>query len=177
MTEQDQQAVERLLEMYDQYKAINGELSKSAARLARAKLQHQDIVALKTEQLELSDQLQKLADEMTFGNPLIWIAYKYNAYQDEAQPILNMHDLRQHCAKSGYICTKRFQFVKQQLELAGQSSLADTQTYPDTQSLSEVLENIPLVELSHNSQFSQLWDSFEYHRINGNVAKWQNLKT
>lgn len=175
MTDQDQQAVDRLLKMYDEYKIINGELIQATSRLAKAKLQHQDVTSLKAAQQKLSDRLQKLSDEMTFGNPLIWIAYKYKAYQDEAQPILNMHDLRQHCAKPGYICTKRFQFVNQQLELAGKPSLANAEVYSDEQNLSEVLENASLVELSRNGQFGQLWDNYEYYVHDGQIAKWQNF--
>ena len=109
---------------------------------------------------------------MTFDTPLVWVMYKFEAYQDEAQPIQTMHDFRLHCSKPGYICTKRFTFLNTHLCNNGQCPLADDERYPDKMLLSEIF---PLLgEIERDEVFVSIWRAHEYYQEDGIVKKWQD---
>ena len=165
-------AVDRLLSMYDKYKTLAAKINAAERRLALAKLKNNDIEQVQTELDVLRRDQQQLSDTMTFDTPLIWVMYKFEAYQDEAQPIRTMHDFRLHCSKPGYICTKRFIFLNAHLCNKGQNSLADRKQYPDEMLLSEIF---PLLdEIEQDEVFLSNWRAHEYHQEDGAIKKWQN---
>ena len=100
------------------------------------------------------------------------MVYKFEAYQDETQPIRTMHDFRLHCSKPGYICTKRFIFLNAHLCSNGQRSLIDSKKYPDEMLLSEIF---PLLgEIEQDKAFLSSWRAHEYYQEDGAIRKWQN---
>ena len=119
-------AVDKLLDMYDEYKALTVKIAAAERHLALAKLKNSDVEQVQTKLDGLRRDQQQLSDTMTFDTPLVWVMYKFEAYQDEAQPIRTMHDFRLHCSKPGYICTKRFIFLNAHLCSNGQCSLIDS---------------------------------------------------
>ena len=167
-------AVDRLLSMYDKYKTLAAKINAAERRLALAKLKNNDIEQVQTELDVLRRDQQQLSDTMTFDTPLIWVMYKFEAYQDEAQPIRTMHDFRLHCSKPGYICTKRFIFLNAHLCNKGQNSLADRKQYPDEMLLSEIF---PLLdEIEQDEVFLSNWRAHEYYQEDGAAKKWQDYK-
>ena len=109
---------------------------------------------------------------MTFDTPLVWVMYKFEAYQDEAQPIKTMHDFRLHCSKPGYICTKRFTFLNTHLCNNGQCPLTDDERYPDKMLLSEIFPL--LADIEQDEVFLSAWRAHEYYQEDGIVKKWQD---
>ena len=167
-------AVDKLLDMYDEYKTLTAKIAAAERRLALAKLKNSDVEQVQTKLDGLRRDQQQLSDTMTFDTPLIWVMYKFEAYQDEVQPILTMHDFRLHCSKPGYICTKRFIFLNAHLCSNGQSSLMDRKQYPDEILLSEIF---PLLgEIEQDEVFLSNWRAHEYHQEDGAIKKWQNYK-
>ena len=158
--------------MYDEYKTLTAKIAAAERRLALAKLRNSDIEQVQTELDGLRRDQQQLSDTMTFDTPLIWVTYKFEAYQDEAQPIRTMHDFRLHCSKPGYICTKRFIFLNAHLCSNGQRSLIDSKKYPDEMLLSEIF---PLLgEIEQDKAFLSSWRAHEYYQEDGAIRKWQN---
>jgi len=165
-------AVDRLLDMYDKYKTLTVKIAAAERRLALAKLRNSDIEQVQTELDILRRDQQRLSDIMTFDTPLIWVMYKFEAYQDEAQPIRTMHDFRLHCSKPGYICTKRFIFLSAHLCSNGQRPLIDSEKYPDEMLLSEIF---PLLgEIEQDEVFMSSWHEHEHYQEDGAIKKWQN---
>ena len=165
-------AVDRLLDMYDEYKTLAAKIAAAERRLALAKLRNSDIEQVQTELDILRRDQQQLSDTMTFDTPLIWVMYKFEAYQDEAQPIRTMHDFRLHCSKPGYICTKRFIFLNAHLCSNGQRPLTDSEQYPDEMLLSEIFPLLSKIE--QDEAFLSSWRSHEYYQEDGAIKKWQN---
>ena len=165
-------AVDRLLSMYDDYKTLTVKIAAAERRLALAKLKNSDIEQVQTEFDILRRDQQQLSDTMTFDTPLIWVMYKFEAYQDEAQPIRTMHDFRLHCSKPGYICTKRFIFLNAHLCSNGQRPLTDSEQYPDEMLLSEIFPLLSKIE--QDEAFLSSWRSHEYYQEDGAIKKWQN---
>ena len=165
-------AVYRLLDMYDEYKTLTAKIAAAERHLALAKLKNSDIEQIRIELDDLRHSQQRLSDDMTFDTPLVWVMYKFEAYQDEAQPIRTMHDFRLHCSKPGYICTKRFMFLNAYLCSNGQRPLADSKKYPDEMLLREIF---PLLgEIEQDEVFMSSWRSHEYYQEHGAIKKWQN---
>ena len=165
-------AVDRLLDMYDEYKTLTVKITAAERRLALAKLKNSDIEQAQTELDVLRRDQQQLSDDMMFDTPLVWVMYKFEAYQDEAQPIRTMHDFRLHCSKPGYICTKRFIFLNAHLCSNGQCPLTDGEQYPDEMLLSEIF---PLLgEIGQDEVFMSNWRAHEYYQEDGAIKKWQN---
>lgn len=167
-------AVDKLLNMYDEYKTLAAKITAAEHRVALARLKNGDIKQVKAELDGLRQNQQRLSDAMTFDTPLIWVMYKFEAYKDEAQPIRTMHDFRLHCSKPGYICTKRFRFLNAYLCSKEQNLLTDNQTYPDDM----LLDNIfPLLdEIEQDAEFLAEWRAHEYYQEDGAAKKWQNYK-
>ena len=165
-------AVDKLLDMYDEYKTLTAKIAAAERRLALAKLKNSGVKQAQIELDRLRCNQQQLSDDMTFDTPLVWVLYKFEAYQDEAQPIRTMHDFRLHCSKPGYICTKRFIFLNAHLCSNGQRPLTDSEQYPDEMLLSEIF---PLLgEIEQDETFLSSWRAHEYYQEDGAIKKWQN---
>ena len=165
-------AVDRLLDMYDDYKTLVAKITAAERRLALARLKNSGVEQIRIELDNLLHSQQQLSDDMTFDTPLIWVMYKFEAYQDEAQPIRTMHDFRLHCSKPGYICTKRFIFLNAYLCSNGQRPLTNSEQYPDEMLLRDIF---PLLgEIEQDEAFLSSWRSHEYYQEDGAIKKWQN---
>ena len=77
-------AVDRLLDMYDEYKTLVAKIAATERHLALAKLKNSGVEQIRVELDELRHNQQQLSDDMTFDTPLVWVMYKFEAYQDEA---------------------------------------------------------------------------------------------
>ena len=174
--QENRQAVDRLLAMYDRYKDESRQESVVANRLAKAKLQDLDTKNLLDEYTQIQEKIQEISSSMTFANPIIWMMYKFEAYKDEAQPIRTMNDFRIHCSKPGYICTKRFHFLDKTLVDTGIVSLLHTQHYGDELLLPSIFTDEKITEHIGSLEFQRQWNSYEYHQISGRVAKWENYE-
>ncbi len=174
MSPNSRSAVDQLLAQYQAYKALLSSQKYVQQQLAKARLLGKDISNLHDEYDLLSDKLSRLSDEMTFESPLVWVAYKYEAYQDESQPITTMSALRVHCSKPGYICTKRYEFLNQWLERLSLEKLSGREVYPDEASIPCIYDI--LLQLEAHEAFMAEWRSYEYYQENEQVAKWENWK-
>ena len=167
------QQVDRLVEMYGDYKTLLTRQSECQRQLAKAKIRREDTTQLQAAYDDLAAQMQLTSDTMTYASPSVWILYKYEAYADEPQSIRTVRDFRQHCSKPGYICTKRFDFLNAALVQRGLLPLTDLTAFPDTMPLDKVLPAIRDIE--NDDLFMRAWESHEYYRDGERVAKWENV--
>ena len=168
-------AVQTLLDQYKQYTEMSREIKLLERQLAKTRLSGADTADAQGSLDKKTAELQALSDAMTFDSPATWIGYKLEAYRGEAQPILTMHDLRVHCSKPGYICTKRFAFLNRELDRRGLKTLADAEAFSDTVPLEDVLRSEELAAVV-DAAFMDQWNSYEYNTVDGRVAKWENWR-
>lgn len=118
-----------------------------------------DVFKLLTRYME-----EEVGGNMKFDNPLVWMMYKYFAYQKNelgAKPIRTIGDLIAHCASRDYICTKRFHFINRWLNENGFKSLRDKDVHgPDTD-LSEIFTNPEFIKIAKDKRFMSEWDEYE----------------
>lgn len=167
-------AVDRLLLQYAQYNHISERQAVVARSLAKATLRSEPSDELHHRHAALAVERQSISDAMTFESPVIWMMYKFEAYAHSPQPIASMHDFRMHCRKPGYICTKRFDFVCEQLAASGHATWNDETQYPDDLSLIEASKTDGLRLVSKSPEFRCLWAGHEYYQLDGASAKWMN---
>lgn len=183
-------AVDRLLERYRQYLAVQQQVRAEKARLTQAALAMAresgrpfpellrelpgELAGIERAVKRFEYELQTISDDMTFANPVVWMQYKFEAYAGTSQAIVDLDDFRKHCSKPGYICTKRFEFVNEWLRRSG-ADLRDESWLPGATQLDVAYSDDRIVALCIDEEFMRLWDSNEYHRMdNGRVAKWEN---
>ncbi len=171
----NRELVDALLVSYDEYKKLLSEKETISFQLAKQKLIGGDSAELTSNLDRLENELQVLSDGMTFANPIVWLTYKYEAYKDESQPIRTIHDLRVHCAKPGYICTKRYAFLNQELQKRGNARLSDGDVYLAGMDLEILLRSETLNGLSQDPHFLKAWDEYEFNKVGERIAKWENF--
>ncbi len=132
-----QNQVDRLLALYKVYKIIEGSGEKGL--------------------------LEHVGDIMRFDTPLVWLAYKFFAYQNSKDEIKTIGDLHAHCSDPDDICAKRFQFVKAIIDSAA-----------DNESISYLWENVETVMALRAKELVDAWRGFEFYEMNGHICKWQN---
>lgn len=121
----------------------------------------------------LKERLNQISDAMTFANPIVWLMYKRDAYQGTPRAISSLRDLRRHVDHPEDICYKRNDFFTKKLLQQG-VNLKDTEIFPDTMELGELLERDDIYTVFQDKTFLSTWEEYEYNRVGGKVAKWQN---
>jgi hypothetical protein len=185
--------VDTLLSQYREYLIVQSKIDAcSPARIERAvalarntgrkvseillkKESYPEFVEIERKEALLQANLQAISDAMTFATPAIWITYKHLAYQGTSSALNTIRDLRQHCSKEGYICTKRFKFLNAHLNKKS-INLSDRSQFLDSIPLLGLRSADFIIMLSEDQQFMTQWKTYEYHTIDGRVAKWENYE-
>lgn len=175
---QDLALIAQINDIKSQRMAEAAKISKEQRIPLRDVLANQDsypafaTLAIKEEKLKAKQQL--LWDSMFYANPIIWIMYKYQAYQGGNNEISTIYDLRKHCEPKDYICTKRFHFLNTYLISKQKTPLTNTTRYPDDMRLPLLYESNAITDLVNDKVFMKLWSEHEFYKREGKVAKWEN---
>ncbi len=188
-----EKAVEKLLIAYREYRSVQAhieELKKEqlAAAVDLSKRHGEKISAILSKresypalqvlggrQIEEEAHMQAISDVMTFADPIVWMMYKYKAYLETPGAICTVKDLKKHCIKDDYICTKRFMFLNEHLKRNSGIDLTDVNRFPDDMLLPELYGQEFVIALVENKEFLHLWETHEYYKEGERVAKWENI--
>lgn len=124
---------------------------------------------------ESQEEKKRIGDEMFFADPIIWLLYKYEAYQGSNHIISTWGDLVHHSQSHDGICGKRLHWLRWYLKERGFDVL-DTTILPKETSLTEVVKMEAIIHLCSDKEAMIGWDEYEFEKINGEVAKWQSYK-
>lgn len=184
-------AVTRLLAQYQEYQLLDAAATEAKSSyekrlLERAKEQRVSLREILNTDAQIDETLRlydgqrrqyeqmrdRVADEMTFATPEIWMRYKALAYKGTIQEIATWEDFMQHCSPPGYICTKRYAFLRR----TAQEKLHVT--------LDGLSKDTPLLamcgapwleELQSDHDVISEWQLHEFFMKNDRVAKWQDV--
>jgi len=120
---------------------------------------------------------EHIADTMMFANPLVWIAYKYTAYQGTDHALNTVHDLREHSAGHDGICQKRWQFLKQSLLEKSGIDIENQNDIDPRMSLADFIRMPEIQKIRGETATMLLWQKYEYYRESNQVAKWKNYSS
>jgi hypothetical protein len=156
-------------------------IAKSTGRkiseIALSKQEFPAISELTHKERALSERLQHISDEMTFANPVVWLMYKHTAYLGTPGAIQAWRDMKKHCSKPGYICTKRFQHMTSYIMHTQATNLEDIGRFPDDLLMSDFYQSDLITELVADKNFMEGWSTHEFHHDGLRVAKWENFTT
>lgn len=119
---------------------------------------------------------QRISNEMSYQNHLVWMLYKHRAYIGTPQEILTVGAFQRHCTPKDYICTKRYTFLKNWLAKNG-IDIEDKLLFPKDMMLAEYCEHPIFTQLLDDALFLRRWKFYEYHIADGQIAKWQNFSS
>jgi hypothetical protein len=174
--ELEEKIVTRLLAQYSEYVlALKEQDSLRQRILATSSSQNPSIaeadhIRTTLENIELYSQ--RLSQEMSFAWPRIWMLYKLLAYANTPKAIVTLGDLRTHCLPEGYICTKRWAFLKRMSSNYTYCEVHDTNVFPDTMMLEDFLSIDHVHTFIHDPYLIKEWQRHEYFIQDDRIAKW-----
>lgn len=119
-------------------------------------------------QAEAKKKLDAIGDSMKFQNPLIWLQYKYEAYQYEpGKELRTIADLVSHCDVDG-ICHKRFDAINMHLRHTNGKDLTDHEL--QSVRLEDLAEDLRYLVMCLDLSFQKKWSRHE----NDPAGKWRN---
>ncbi len=116
----------------------------------------------------------RIGDEMTYADPIVWMMYKHEAYKGGDHEITTLGDLKKHSIDHGGICAKRFGFLRKAVEVRYCKDILDSEQFPCTMSLMDFYDSDIVNEIVSDQAFIKEWEHYEYYKEGQQVAKWQN---
>lgn len=174
--------VDALLTAYEKYKSLVAQLAsdinpadtpKFSFGSNQGKMQNFD------PKREIRKELEKVGEAMKFQNPLIWLTYKYFAYEHEvgeegeSKFIKNVGKLVWHCATKGDICHRRFDAINLYLRRKhnGKDMRSASFVNPDT-TLDVVGQDQRFIDMCLDQEFMSMWSNHE----NSQLGKWREYE-
>jgi hypothetical protein len=131
--------------------------------------QYKEYNAAKTEA-----EKERIGDEMTYTDPIIWMMYKREAYAESDHAINTLGELREHSIDHGGICAKRFHFLSSFILEKYGKDISSSHEFSDTLEIEKFYESEIVEAVVANTDFANDWKKYEFYRIDGKVSKWQN---
>jgi hypothetical protein len=118
---------------------------------------------------------QRISDEMRFADPIVWILYKYHAYQGTHHALSTWGELIAHSRGHDGICGKRLRWLERKVASYGVEIMKE-ESIPLRSSLLEVAA-LPMIEqIASDNECMTEWRQYEYEEYDGNVAKWHSFQ-
>jgi len=156
--------LEKLLVQYKVYVSLQEEIKSDRFKLLKM-VDLESASGLKGQIALKEEILARMSDEMSFPTPSVWMMYKYAAYKGTDKEIKSCQDFVDHCTPVGYICTERFKFLKEYLDISKLINLSDE--------LSTLYETEELSKLERDPKFMEAWLSKEFKITNNKIEKWK----
>ena len=137
----------------------------------------QTLIELYAQYANTADTVVKkqLADQMYFPTVFVWLAYKYEAYQNTNHSISTIAEIKEHSLGHDGICGKRWRFLAGELATNTELDIDDLATQnpalPIPDFIALLLNQIYLA----TDNFTKRWTAHEYYKVDGRVAKWESF--
>ena len=182
-------SVERLIAQYKEYCCLEAQehevkekyqekiisLAKTQGKSVREIIEENsdaELYAWKQAQDLIKKMRERVADEMTFPLPEIWMRYKALAYQGSDKEIRTWGEFMQHCQPSGYICTKRYAFLHKAVQEREGVAIHEL---PAQTPLIVMCDAPWLREIQEDDKCMSMWLAHEFFMKDNQVAKWQDV--
>jgi hypothetical protein len=183
--------VDRLILQYEEYlflskiiqKLENERFIKIAEIAQKRNIKIQNVIKKEIKSLNSIDKkiylykidLQRISDEMTYPNHYVWMMYKDKAYKGTNNEIATLGDFKRHCLPTDYICTVRYNFLREFLKKNKKIDLNNNKKYPTNIRFIDFYNKRELINLLTNIDFLIKWKKNEYFISNNTINKWNVL--
>jgi hypothetical protein len=146
------------------------------SQLPKTKERLEQLLRQYKEYNEASDKADKerIGDEMTYADPVVWIMYKHAAYLGSDHEITTMGALREHSEEHGGICAKRFHFLSAFINEKYGKDIRNAEEFSDKMRIEDFYGSETMDIVVSDEDFMHDWQKYEYYKKDGRVAKWQN---
>lgn len=120
------------------------------------------------------NEKDRIGDEMTYADPVVWMMYKHKAYLGSDHKITTIGALREHCDDHGGICAKRFHYLSTSIKVKYGTDIRDSKEFPDDIRIEDLYGSELLDAVVSDEEFMHDWQKYEFHKKDGRVAKWKN---
>ena len=163
-----------LLKAYETYKSLASQITSDMVVPATPKFSfgsNQGKMQNLDPKRELRKELEQIGESMKFQNPLIWLSYKYSAYQNEpGKELSTLHDLIAHCKVDG-ICHRRFDAINLYLRRKYDGKDMTSSAFMDqSMSLLDVGKDSKFIDMCLDKEFMNIWSEHE----NSKSGKWKD---
>ncbi|MEN9552137.1 MAG: hypothetical protein RI935_514 [Candidatus Parcubacteria bacterium] len=165
--------VDALLLAYKNYKELDAQIASGLILSEKPKfnllgkpgvMQNLDPLA------EAKKRLDEIGNGMKFQNPLIWLIYKYEAYQHEDKPLKTVADLIAHCEVDG-ICHRRFDAINRYLrEKHNGGDITNLAFVSPETSMEDLAKDKRFIAICFDLSFQTKWSRHE----NDRAGKWKH---
>lgn len=148
---------------------IHSQKKETLENLETLLRQYKDYGRARTE-----EEKDRIGDEMTYADPIIWVMYKKQAYAGSHHEINTLGDLKKHSIDHGSICAKRMRFLALFIKGNYKKDILDSSEFSDDIILEDFYDNNLLNDIVSDKKFIKTWESHEYFKDQGRVTKWEN---
>ncbi len=120
------------------------------------------------------DEKERIGDEMTYVDPIVWMMYKHKAYLGSHHEITTVGALREHCDDHGGICAKRFDFLSTSIKAKYGKDIKAPKEFPDDARIEDLYGSELFDAVVSDEDFTRDWQKYEFYKKDGKAAKWQN---
>ena len=120
------------------------------------------------------EEKDRIGDEMTYADPIVWMMYKHKAYLGSDHEITTVGALREHSDDHGGICAKRFDFLSTSIKVKYRKDIKDPKEFPDDMRIEDLYGSGLFDAVVSERDFISAWQNYEFYKKDGKVAKWQN---
>ncbi len=120
------------------------------------------------------EEKDRIGDEMTYADPIVWMMYKHKAYLGSDHEITTVGALREHSDDHGGICAKRFDFLSTSIKVKYRKDIRDPKEFSNDVLIEDLYESELLDKIVSDENFMHDWQRHEFYKKDGKVAKWQN---
>lgn len=113
----------------------------------------------------LEDDLKSMGDAFAFSHPLVWLLFKYERSKNKS---MKWGEFIIHCDEHEKTCGKRLSFLDKYLK----SRKIYVSKLSGRKSFKGVIDELSF--LSSDDDLLKIWQRFEFFKMNGKPAKWQN---
>jgi len=123
---------------------------------------------------ETEAEKNRIGDEMTYADPIVWMMYKKQAYAGSDHEINTFGDLKEHSIDHGGICAKRMRFLALFIKENYKKDILDSSEFSNNTTLENFYDCDLINKVVNDQEFVKTWESHEYFKDGGKVAKWEN---
>ncbi len=120
------------------------------------------------------EEKDRIGDEMTYVDPIVWMMYKHKAYLGSDHEITTVGALREHCDDHGGICAKRFHFLSTSIKAKYDTDIKDSKEFSDDMRIEDLYGSELFDAVVSEDDLIRDWQKYEFYKRDDKVAKWKN---
>lgn len=122
-----------------------------------------------------TEEKQRISNSMFFADPIVWMKYKFLAYQGTKSALNTWGDLIDHSLGHDGICGKRLNWLVEKARFINVDILSES-VLARKMLIDEVVKTDLILEISNSELLMKEWCQYEFYKDGGQNKKWANYQ-